>query len=308
LRRAGHALAATGGLAVCSAARAHAGGGPPSWQLHWSFEPLVLVPIVLSALLYALGLARLWREAGAGRGITRAQALWFALGWLALVVALVSPLDPLGIELFSAHMLQHELLMVVVAPLMCLGRPLVAWTWALPIAWRRRAGGWTQSPAWRATWRGLTAPLASWSLHAVALWGWHVPALFEAALHDNAVHTLQHLSFLGTALLFWWAVLKPAPRAKQGGAMLYLFTTMVHTGALGALLALSPTLWYPSYQASASALGLDPLQDQQLGGLVMWVPAGLAYVAAGLVLAMRWAGLFTPYRASAAAPPVRTTI
>jgi putative membrane protein len=283
--------------AFASSAFAHVGEGPPTWSLHWTFEPWVIACLLSSAAGYALGLHRLWRHAGVGRGVTRAQALAFAGGWLSLVIALVSPLDALGVELFSAHMLQHELLMVVAAPLLCLSRPLVLWTWALSPAWRRRVGGWTGNTGWRSVWGGLTAPATTWGLHAVALWGWHLPLLFEAALHDNGVHTLQHVSFLGTALLFWWSALKPsapsAPsaRAAQGRALVYLFTTMVHTAALGALLTLSSVLWYPSYQATSTALGLDPLEDQQLGGLVMWVPAGLAYIAAGLALAMRWAGL-----------------
>jgi putative membrane protein len=285
--------AAALGLAglLLALAGAHAGEGAPAWTLRWTFEPWVIACLLLSAAAYGLGLARLWRHAGTGRGVSRGQALAFAGGWLSLVIALVSPLDALGVQLFSAHMLQHELLMVVSAPLLCLSRPLVLWTWALPPAARRGVGRWTGRAGWRVFWGALTAPLTTWSLHAVALWGWHLPLLFEAALHDDGVHTLQHLSFLGTALLFWWSALKPSARAAQGKALLYLFTTMVHTGALGALLTLSSVLWYPSYQASASALGLDPLEDQQLGGLVMWVPAGMAYVAAGLVLAVRWAGL-----------------
>lgn len=291
---------------VALGAQAHIGAAPPDWHLHWSFEPWVVGCLLLSVWGYGVGVRRLWREAGRGRGISLRQALAFAIGWLSLAIALVSPLDPLGVQLFSAHMLQHELLMVVVAPLMCLGRPLAAWTWALSLRWRQRVGGWTRASAWAVAWAAITAPLTSWGLHAVALWGWHVPALFEAALHDDGIHTLQHLSFLGTALLFWWSVLKPAPRSAQGGAMVYLFTTMVHTGALGALLTLSPVIWYPSYQASASALGIDPLEDQQLGGLVMWVPAGLAYVAAGLALAMRWAGLVgEPRRFGAPAESVK---
>jgi putative membrane protein len=281
-------------LATADVCPAHTNEGSPApsdWHVAWSLEPWVLACLALSAAGYLIGLLRLWRRAGTGRGITRAQAAAFTGGWIALAVALVSPLDPLGLALFSAHMVQHELLMVVVAPLMCLGRPLVAWTWALPLAWRQRAGSWTGRPGWRSTWQALTSLLGSWALHAVALWSWHAPALFEAALHDNGVHTVQHISFLGTALLFWWAVLRPSSRREQGHALLYVFTTMMHTGALGALLTLSPLPWYRSYEGTVTALGLDPLEDQQLGGLVMWVPAGLAYVAAGLALAMRWAGL-----------------
>jgi putative membrane protein len=289
-------------LALCLAlvlasgpARAHLPDEPlPAWALHWTFEPWVLVLLAISAVGYAAGLVRLWRHAGRGRGVTVRQAIAFALGWLSLVVALVSPLDALGLQLFSAHMLQHEILMVVAAPLMCLSRPLVLWTWALPPSARRRVGGWTRAGRWRAFWGGLTAPASGWVLHAVALWAWHVPALFEASLHHEGVHTLQHASFLATALLFWWPCFRHGGPALQGRALVYLFTTMLHTGALGALLTLSPHVWYPSYGTTAPALGLDALEDQQLGGLLMWVPAGLAYVGVGLMLVARWAGLTQP--------------
>jgi putative membrane protein len=135
-------------------------------------------------------------------------------------------------------------------------------------------------------WAALTDPLAAWSLHALALWAWHVPALFDAALHSEAVHIAQHVSFLLTALFFWWAVLGHDPRGRYGPghSVGYLFTTMLHTAALGALLSLAPTPWYPGYLAPAAALGVDPVEDQQLGGLVMWVPAGFAYVIAALAV------------------------
>jgi putative membrane protein len=286
---------ALAGLALAVPAHAHVDtAAAPGWNLHWSFEPWVLACLALSAAGYGLGLWRLWRSAGTGRGVTRAQAWAFAGGWLALVVALVSPLDPLGVQLFSAHMLQHELMMVVAAPLLCVARPLVLWTWALPPPARRTVGRWTRQPRWRACWHAITAPVSTWVLHALALWGWHLPSLFDAALRDNGVHTLQHLGFLGSALLFWWSALKPATRQAQGRALLYLFTTMLHTGALGALLTLAPTVWYPSYLPTTAALGIDALEDQQLGGLVMWVPAGLAYFASGLLLAARWSGLGGP--------------
>jgi putative membrane protein len=272
-------------------ASAHVVPGPAAWSLHWSLEPWVVACLAISALGYASGLGRLWSRAGRGRGISRAQAAAFGGGWLALAVALVSPLDPLGVQLFSAHMIQHEMLMVLVAPLLCLGRPLVAWTWSMPPRWRRRVGRWTARRGWRSAWGAMTSLLGSWALHAAALWGWHAPSLFQAALHDNGIHVLQHVSFLGSALLFWWAALRPASRRGQGHAIVYVFTTMMHTSALGALLTLSPAVWYPDYLPSALALGIDPLEDQQLGGLVMWIPAGLAYVVAGLALALRWAGL-----------------
>jgi putative membrane protein len=270
------------------AAQAHpVAAAPARWDLPWTFEPWVVACLLLSLALYAAGLLRLWRRAGTGRGIRRYQVLAFALGWLALAVALVSPLDALGSRLFSAHMVQHELLMVVAAPLLCVAQPLVAWLWALPPRWRRAVGTATGNPAWRTAWALLTAPAAAWALHALVLWGWHVPALFDAALRSDAVHTAQHLGFVASALLYWWSTLR-RDRAAEGAALLSLFTTMVHTAALGALLTLSPLPWYAPYQASAAALGWTALEDQQLGGLVMWVPAGMAYLAVAVLLAARW--------------------
>ncbi|KQU71447.1 MULTISPECIES: cytochrome c oxidase assembly protein [unclassified Rhizobacter] len=245
-------------------------------------EPWVFAWLALSIGLYAIGTARLWRHAGAGRGLHAGTVAAGAAGFAVLALALASPVDALADRLFAAHMVQHELLMVVAAPLLVLGRPLAAWAWALPPAARQRVGGWLRHPAWRVPWRALTHPLSAWSLHALALWAWHLPLCFEAALRSPAWHALQHASFLGTALLFWWCTLAAVPRRAIGGALLSLFTTMLHTGALGALFSLSPLVWYPHYLGSAPVLGLDPLEDQQLGGLIMWVPAGAAYLAAAL--------------------------
>jgi putative membrane protein len=280
------ALALTFAATLPAAAFAHdAGVATTSWWT-WNLAPWLLALMLLSAAGYAIGVHRLWRNAGRGRGIAATQAGAFALGWLALAAALVSPLDALGGWLFSAHMVQHELLMVVAAPLLVLGRPLAAWAWALPPPWGRTVGGWTGNRAWATLWAALTDPLAAWALHALALWAWHVPALFDAALHSEAVHIAQHVSFLVTALFFWWAVLGHDPRGRYGPghSVGYLFTTMLHTAALGALLSLAPTPWYPGYLAPAAALGVDPVEDQQLGGLVMWVPAGFAYVIAALAV------------------------
>jgi putative membrane protein len=284
-------LAIAAGLGWAAPALAHApqsDAAGSSLATNWNLEPWLVSILLFAAVLYALGLARLWRHAGLKRGIGGWQTLSFASGWLALVAALVSPLDAMGAQLFWAHMVQHEMLMIVAAPLLVMGRPLAAWTWALALPQRRLAGRATRSGVFAVLWHVITQPLAAWALHAIALWIWHVPQLFEAALHSEAVHILQHASFLGTSLLFWWTVLGPDPRSRGSGfAIASLFTTMLHTGALGALLSLAPTAWYSSYAASAGAFGLDPLQDQQLGGLVMWVPGSVAYLAAGLVIVAR---------------------
>lgn len=254
------------------------------WQ--WNFEPWLLVLLTVSLLLYVRGVWRVWAHAGWGRVITHGTAGSFGAGWLFLVIALVTPLDPLGARLFSAHMVQHELLMVVAAPLLVLGRPLVAWLWAFDLPRRRVVGRAFQSRGWLSVWHLLSDPLVAWGLHAIVLWVWHVPAWFSAALRHEGIHILQHTSFLGSALLFWWAVLGHDARVGRGTgiAVASLFTTMLHTAALGALLSLAPTPWYEPYIATTQALGIDPVDDQQLGGLVMWVPAGLAYVVTALAL------------------------
>ncbi|MGZ5179268.1 MAG: cytochrome c oxidase assembly protein [Ramlibacter sp.] len=281
------ALALLVALLAAGAAQAHAPeamAAPSLWQ--WQLEPWLLALLAGSAALYAQGVRRLWRQAGPGRGIGRTAVLAFAAGWLVLVLALVSPLDPLGARLFSAHMVQHELLMVVAAPLLVLGRPLAAWTWAFEPPMRQALGRAVQLGPVQFVWSLLTDPVVAWGLHAVALWSWHLPSFFSAALGSEWIHILQHTSFLGTALFFWWAVLGRDARVAQGTgqAVALLFTTMLHTAALGALLSLAPTVWYAPYVATSTALGIDPVEDQQLGGLVMWVPSGLAYVVAALVL------------------------
>jgi cytochrome c oxidase assembly factor CtaG len=263
------------------------GGQPHNWHdlaRAWSFEPLVIISLIVTAILFAVGLYRLNR-----RSIRSWEALCFAGGWLALFIALVSPLHAWGRVLFSAHMTQHEVLMLVAAPLLVLGRPLIAFLWALPLNWSRRLGNIAKIPAINRLWRALTIPLVAWLVHAVALWVWHIPALFDATLHSETVHTFQHLSFLLSALLFWWALIHgPQGAMGYGAAVLYLFTTSVHSGALGALITIAGSVWYPSYAGLTTSWGLTPLEDQQLGGLIMWIPASFVYVIAGLALFAGW--------------------
>lgn len=259
--------------------------------LHWTFEPWVNGLLLISLIAYLAGYIKLLRRTAGcdqGKAARRRNLGFFLLGWLALAAALVSPLDSLSGALFSAHMLQHETLMIVAAPLLVLGRPLGFWLWALSPRARRSVGGWFRGRRVRACWCALSAPVTAWIFHAIALWAWHTPSLFQAALERPAIHVLQHFTFLASALLFWWSALPESMAGRNGHAMLSLFTTMVHTAALGALLTLAPGLWYPDYIEPTTSLGLDPLRDQQLGGLIMWVPGGLAYLIGGLAVASRW--------------------
>lgn len=257
----------------------------------WTFEPWVLACLGLAMLLYAIGTLQLAHRSGNRSALLR-RSTCFVLGWLTLVAALVSPLDALGGKLFSAHMVQHELLMIVAAPLLVMSRPFGAWLWALPLGWRHAMGKVTRCQAVSVPWRFLSLPLTAWIIHALALWLWHIPIFFDAALLNDTVHTFQHLSFLITALFFWWALLdEHASAASSGIAMAYLFTTMLHTGALGALMTFSTTPWYTAYADSSFTFSLSAIEDQQLGGLIMWIPGGIAYLLAGLALGARWMGL-----------------
>jgi putative membrane protein len=285
--------------AAPSDALAHAGGehqkapvGPRDWGelwRTWGLEPGVVIPLVLSAMVYAQGIRALWRGGHAGRGVRTREAWCFAGGWLTLVMALVSPLHPWGSVLFSAHMTQHELLMLVAAPLLVLGKPIVAALNGLPPGWGRSMAGLARVDWWRRAWKIPTNPLAAWAIHAAVLWLWHVPALFQATIDNELVHAIQHLSFLLSALLFWWAVLQGRYRATgYGVAVLYMFTTAFHSGLLGALIALARSVWYPAYRGKTESWGLTALEDQQLGGLIMWVPACTVYLVAGLALFAGW--------------------
>jgi cytochrome c oxidase assembly factor CtaG len=216
-----------------------------------------LTLLLAASVLYAAGVRRLWARAGR-RGIGIAQVTAFASGIGMLALAVVSPLHHVAERFLWAHMVQHELLMVVAAPLLVLGKPLQSFVWVQPV----------RVPRW------LGDPLVAWALHAAAIWLWHAPRLFEAALANEMVHFAQHASFLGSAILFWWTILA----RPQLGAMASLFTTMLYTGALGALMTFSRASWYPGFG----------LEDQQLAGLVMWVPAGLAYPVAALFIGSRW--------------------
>jgi len=293
LRRKLHSLLVSFTLVFfCSVSALAHEGKPHTWHdlwRSWSFEPVVVLCLALSAFLFGFGVRQLWKQSGKNKGIKSWEAICFAAGWLTLLVALVSPVHAWGRVLFSAHMTQHELLMLVAAPLLVLSRPVIAFMWALPVAWSRRIGGLARIRWFQRSWRLLTIPLFAWLLHAIALWMWHVPILFEATLHSELAHTLQHLCFLLSALLFWWALIHGRRGwMGYGAAVLYVFTTSIHSGLLGALLTFSTSVWYPSYVGLTTSWGLTPLEDQQLGGLIMWIPAGVVYALGGLALLAGW--------------------
>jgi cytochrome c oxidase assembly factor CtaG len=249
---------------------------------------MLVSSLVVVAGVYAAGVLHVWWKAGYGRGVRPLEILAFVSGWLALVAALSPPLDEWSEQWLAAHMLQHELLMILAAPLMAVGAPIVGLLWAMPSELRSRVLAAVHRRSVTAVWSWLTSPPSAFCLYGVALWVWHLPALYVYALDHEAVHIVQHLCFFGTATLFWWGIAHGRHgRLGYGAAVIYVFATAVHGGLLGALLTISPRVWYAPYVAHHPA-GLTPLEDQQLAGLLMWVPASLTFVAAGLLLFAAW--------------------
>lgn len=278
------------GCLVAGAASAHGGPhpiGPDALWQSWNADPLVTVPLLLACWFYIRGLRRLWARAGVGRGVTRTRAIAFAAGLITLAIALLSPLDPLGETLLSAHMAQHGLLVAVAPPLLLLSRAGAVLPWALPAGWRRQTFG---SAAWRALARSaerLSRPLPAAVLHGLTLWVWHAPGAFDAAVASYGLHAFEHACFFFTALLFWQAVLSARGGRRTAAALGAAFATLLHGGLLGALITLAPFPLYGWYHDRTWLWGWSPLEDQQLAGLIMWVPLGIVYFAACLLLAGR---------------------
>ncbi len=285
--------AAAGAALAPRAAWAHPGLVPAPHDVwtHWGADPLELLLLFVPVAGYAIGVRAMWRVAGRGRGVSLRQASAFAAGTVALLLALASPLDAMAEALFSAHMVQHLLLILVAAPLWVVGAPLLPLLWTLPHGGRRNVGGWwTAHPTLRRTVHTLTAPGVVLVVHTLALWFWHFPGPYQAALARRPVHALEHLSFFVTALLFWWVVVQPLGRRRlgHGAGLLLVGATLAQSGALGAVLMFARSPWYPAHGPGAGSWGTTLLADQQLAGLIMWVPAGLVYVGAAAWLFLAW--------------------
>jgi putative membrane protein len=281
-------------LAIPDGVAAAHGGGPLEpgdvWSA-WNWDPLILTGLIVTGWFYFRGVRMLWRQAGTGRGVQRWQVVAFAGGIFSVFVAVISPIDQMGEVLFSAHMLQHLLLILVAAPLLVLGAPPAAMVWAIPAGWRSGIGRWWhRQNSLRTGWKLLNKPLMVWLLHALALIAWHIPALYTIALENDFFHFLEHASFLVTAILFWVVVVRSGERGQltHGAGMLYVFSMAMFSGVLGALITFSRQAWYPIHAETAMLWGFTPIEDQQLAGVLMWVPGNFVYLAAFLTLLWRW--------------------
>lgn len=267
---------------------------PPSiatWIGWWTWDPLVIAGLGLGAAIYATGVTRLWRASGYRHGVTPARAVAYGAGLGVCALALLSPLDRASDVLFSAHMAQHELLMLIAAPLVVLGRPLVPALWTLPRRGRVGVGRALQRPGVAGAWRTLTSPVVALVLHAAVRWLWHLPVLFDAALADERIHAFQHLTFFASAAVFWWALIHGRyGRIGYGVAAAFVFFTMLHSGLLAAILALSDHPLYAPHAAATAGWGMDAMTDQQRAGLLMWIPGGIVMMAIGLAMFAAWLG------------------
>jgi putative membrane protein len=266
---------------------AHPGGPPAPHDLWgaWNPDPVLLAGLVLAAAAYRRDRAAHRREGETLR------ASCFAGGLVVVAIALISPLDALSGALASAHMVQHVLLLLVAAPLLALSAPSSTIVRGSPALVRRTGARWRKRlRLTRHNLRTLRHPATAWLLHVGTLWFWHAAVPYDAAIQSKLVHILEHFSFLFTGMLFWRVVIdtRSAGRVSHGLGVLLVFAMAMQSVLLSALLTFARTPWYSRYAATTAPWGLEPLADQQLAGVIMWIPAGALYLAAGLALMVAW--------------------
>jgi cytochrome c oxidase assembly factor CtaG len=255
-----------------------------SWD--WRFEVILILGGLGS--IYVVGWRRL-RHRGSPRNAGGGDLALYLTGLGLLGLALLSPIDTFTPLLFFMHMIQHELLMMLAPPLLLLANPFPIMLWGLPKRLRRGVGRLLIRSASlrRVLWTLTLLPLA-WLVYVVTLWGWHHPAAYEATLRYDLVHDFEHLTFFGAGLLFWWPVVNPAPRlhgrVAYGWRILYVLLAAGQNTMLAALLSLSERVLYPYYLGVPRLWGLTAVDDQAIGGGIMWISGGMMYVITILVL------------------------
>jgi putative membrane protein len=267
---------------------AHPGQPPAPHDLWgaWNLDPVLLLGFLLAAWAYRRG-----QTSGPKRQVDTWRARCFTAALVAIGLALLSPLDALSSALASAHMVQHLLLILVAAPLLALSAPSGAVLRGSPLAVRRATGRWRRRLGLtHGNLRALRHPAAVWLLQVGVLWFWHAAAPYDAALGSEPLHLLEHASFLATAVLFWHVVIgvRGSVRVSGGLGVLLVFAMAMQSVFLSVLLTFARTPWYSGYATTTASWGLDPLTDQQLAGVIMWIPAGGIYLVAALALLVAW--------------------
>lgn len=247
----------------------------------WTFDPLTLAGLAVLIVLYTRGLLR-------SRGRSGGLFPWwrptsFYVGWTALLLGAVSPIDGLSGDLFLMHMVQHMLMMMVGPPLILVGAPVVPVLRGLPRVLRDDlAIPLFQMKRVRKALSFLASPLTAWLVFVFTVWVWHIPALYNEAVTNEALHFLQHATFIGAAAFFWWIAIDPVPlkpRLSYALRLLYLFLATLQSTALAAIITLSEDVLYSYYESVPRLWGLTPGEDQMIAGLIMWIPgAGIYFI------------------------------
>ncbi len=245
----------------------------------------VSISLALICIAYAMGVVQVRRQTGSRRPPTTRTLAMFA-GLLIIELALASPLDELADHLLSAHMVQHLLLMLVAAPLLVFARPVPCLVWSLPPPLRKRVAYlWNQAGISRLM-RFARKPAVCWGAFCAVVLLWHVPAIYRWAMGGEIRHALMHICFLGSGLLFWSVVLD-AGRARpldHASCALYVFSAALVTALPGALITFARQPLYMVAPNPPSPGGLTVLTDQQLAGLIMWIPMDLVLFGVALAL------------------------
>jgi putative membrane protein len=273
---------------VLSPILAHPGQPPAPHDLWgaWNLDPVLLGGLLLAAWAFWRG-----QTSGPRRPVDSWRARCFSGALVALGLALLSPLDALSGSLASAHMVQHLLLLLVAAPLLALSAPSSAILRGSPLALRRASGrGRRRLGLTHGNLGVLRHPAAVWLLSVGVVWFWHAAAPYDATLDNQLLHVLEHASFLVTAVLFWQVVVgvRGAARVSGGLGVLLVFAMAMQSVFLSVLLTFARTPWYSGYAATTAPWGLDPLTDQRLAGVIMWIPAGVIYLVVALALLVTW--------------------
>ncbi|MEN1940127.1 cytochrome c oxidase assembly protein [Luteimonas sp. MJ174] len=271
-------LAATAGPAFGHAGHDH----PPTLATAWTPTSWLLLPLAAWILLYAVGLSRLWRRAGVGTGVGVGGAAVAVAGVVVLLLSTTWPLDAYGEWSLAAHIAQHMLLLAFVPPLLLAGKPLAVAAHALPM----RASAWLHRRLGTASTAAAASLTAASVVHGAVLWGWHLPVAATAALESDPVHWAMHGTFLASGLWLWAAMWRRIrdPHVGSGAGVVAMVAVMMQMGFLGALLTFATRPLYPVYAERAPQLGLDVMADQQLAGVLMWVPSCIPYLAGAMWL------------------------
>jgi putative membrane protein len=249
----------------------------------------ILLCLGLYAFVYLSGYLQL-RQGARPVAAGRTQLAWFVGSLVTFGLALLRPMSRLAEQLFSFHMAQHLLLMLAAAPLVVASRPVYVALWALPRSARKAIGRAGAQPAVAWLPALLRSPLVIWMAFTGVFVFWHLPAAYGYALSHNWAHAVEHVSFVLVACGFWDVVIEPSGRRRidHGAAVLYVATAAVLSSMPGALMVLTQRPLYGVHAETVAAWGLTEIQDQQLAGLIMWIPAGFAYLTAIVVQLVLW--------------------